>query len=495
MSPGRYRRASSRTFNGKGNDMLNREHLERPLAAALAVLAVVMTIGPAWGGEESWPSEFRDTFTDAERREPYVQARSFTMYQWPFIDGQWEGITADERGRVWYSVSSHSPTEHAQVFMYDPKEDRVRHIADLGQAVGEKLIDTAPHDKIHARMYADGRYIYTATCDGGGKDTDYAGGYWIKIDTKTGRVIPLAKSKSNDGIIAMGYDRKRGLLYGHTNHKGRLLVYNLETGEERDLGYPYQDYEADWPRGIDLMVAPDGKVFGLRPPRCTIWQYDPETDEITVVDVDMPTPADVRGEKPKRTSGHEMPEERVREHWNTSAGHMSFWDEKLGCFWFLRGHDQMLMKFHPPTAEQEPRVEAVEPLGRGYSRYRNFPASCTLEMDEDRVIWYTPGTGWGGEAYLQSYNTETGEFRDYGPIVTDGGRRITESHAMALDGGRIYLVAFVFNKAGSEDPVRKWAGRGKWPFHARFLVIDPEVHARPGKAEAEAGNEPTAKAD
>lgn len=438
-------------------------------------LAMLIATAAAHGADE-WPKAYRDLFTDAERQQPHVQARSYTMHEWPFIDGQWEGITTDPKGRVWFSVSSHSPTEHAQLFMFDPEEDRVRHIADVGQVVGEKLSDGPPQDKIHARMYADGRYIYTASCDGGGKGSPFEGGYWLKIDTRTGQVINLGRSISGDGIIAAGYDAKRGKLYGHTNHKGRLVVYDLQTGKERDLGFPWEGVDRDWPRGIDLMVAPDGKVFGLRPPRCSIWQYDPQTDKLSVLDIDMPTPADVEGRESERPNPFrdKIKPEKIVEHWNNSAGHMSFWDDKQQCFWFLRGHDQMLMKFYPPTDEQQPRVEAVEQMGQGYTRFGNFPASCTLEMDQDRTIWYTPGTGWGGEAHLQSYNVETGEFRHYGPIVTDVGRRVTESHAMTIGkDGRIYLVAFVFSVEG-EDPVRKWAGRGKWPFHARLLVIDPD---------------------
>lgn len=450
------------------------------LAVAAAVV-VLMGMGGSAAFAESggWSGPFREPMTDPGEQGPYVQAKSHTMYAWPFIDGQWEGITVDERGRVWYSVSSHSPTEHAQLFMYDPEADRVRHIADIGQAVGEKLTDGPTQDKIHARMFADGRYIYTATCDGGGKGSPFQGGYWLKIDTRTGQVINLGKTISDDGIIAMGYDAKRGKLYGHTNHKGRLVVYDLSSGEERDLGFPYQDDEADWPRGIDVMVAPDGKVFGLRPPRCTIWQYDPQTDEITTVDVDMPTPADVAGEPSRRDNPHRdrMPRERIEEHWDRSSGHMSFWDDAEQCFWFLRSHDQMLMKFYPPIDGRTPRVEAVEQMGRGYTRYKNFPASCTLEMDHNRTIWYTPGTGWGEQAYLQSYNVETGQFQDHGPMITDGGRRITENHSLAIGpDGTLYMVGFVFNLEGSPDPAREWAVRGKWPFHARFLIVDPDEH-------------------
>lgn len=112
------------------------------------------------------PTEFRDLFTDAERRKPHVTARSFPLYEWPYLDGQWEGIVVDDDNNVWFSVSTHTGKHHAQVFQYNGEEDRVTHVGGLGQAVGEALYDGAPHDKIHSRMFQRGDTIVAGTCDG-----------------------------------------------------------------------------------------------------------------------------------------------------------------------------------------------------------------------------------------------------------------------------------------------------------------------------------------
>ena len=186
------------------------------------------------------PPAYKALFTPKEREQPHVTGRSFTLYDWPFLDGQWEGILRADDGNVYFSVSSHAKERHAQVFRYNRKQDRIEHLADLGEVCGETELKSAPQDKIHSQMFEDGDVIYGGTCEGHSyKDLPYKGGYWIEINKKTGKVRNLGKSISKDGLICVGYDKTNKLLYGHTNRRGRLLVFNPATGKERDLGFPW----------------------------------------------------------------------------------------------------------------------------------------------------------------------------------------------------------------------------------------------------------------
>lgn len=433
--------------------------------------------------EDFEPDKYQPPYSewveDKEGHEKHIEATSHNLHGYPFVDGQWMGIITDDDGNVWFAASSHGKDYHAQLFRYDVEKDKVMHIACLGQATGEKLTGNATQDKIHGRMFQKGDYIYTATCDGMGFEApDYKGGYWIKIDVNTGEVTNLGLSKTGDGFLCVDYDPWRHILYGMTNRTGELVRFDPETGEEEVLGVPWEEYleewkESDdpdkpdqvWPRNLTLMVAPDGVVYGARPPGGTIWQYDPEKDRIEDSGMEIPAPEAVR-----------EGDEEARKDWHHSAGkHKSLWVEEDECFYFIRSFDEMLMRFTPPGDDSPGEFEEIQKMGvvDGKNRYGNRPASCTLVVD-DRMVYYTPGTHWGGRAYLQGYNLDTGELIDYGPIVVEEERMVAESHSMTVGrDGRLYLVGLVYS-IENRDPEVPWAGRGSKPFHTRLIIIDPD---------------------
>jgi len=453
------------------------------------------------------PSAYHELFTDAELAKPHVQARSHDLCDFPFIDGQWEGILADSDGLVWFAFSSHSDDHHGQIFLYDPARDKVRHLADLGQVCGEKLADSAPQDKVHSQMFQDGQVIYCGTCEGhvvAGKP--YAGGYWLAIDRKTGVVANLGKSITKDGLLCVGYDPWHKLLYGLTNRTGELTVFDPATRKERILGVPWQDvidrWKASqdpqkpkeiWPRSLTLMITRDGKVYGAKPPACTFWRYDPDTGKIDNLPVDMPLPRDVAAARkalPQMAplfgaagppgAGSPSADRQAQKDladWQRSAAHLTLWDEQDHCFYFIRSFDQMLMRFFPPEGDQPACVEPVHQMGLTQRRYDQRLASCTL-VTIGRTVYYTPYTGWGGVTHLQSYDLATRKFTDHGPIVVEGGRRVCEIHSLAAaKDGKLYAAAFVYSIQGA-DPVRPYAMRDKYPFHSRLVIIDPATDVK-----------------
>lgn len=429
------------------------------MAAAAAVTA----------SEVSWkPPAYKPVADAALLAAPHVQARSYALIDWPFLDGQWEGIIVDNDGAVWFSVSTHTGTHHAQLFRYHPSEGRVRHIACLGQVVGEKLSPDLPQDKIHTRMWQDGGVIYAATCDGHDvAGRVYRGGHWISIDRATGVVTALAKSVTDDGILTASWDPTRRLLYGHTNHQGLLVSFDPATRIETVLGMPWEGVATKWPRAIDLMIAPDGRVFGARHPDCTFWEYDPETRAIRTLTERSPTPQAVAHGDPKAIAD-----------FAASAIHLSVWDAGESCFYTIRSYDEMLLRFTPGNRGDAVRIDAVAPLGlpAGVHRFGNRYPACVL-VQVGRTLWYTPYTGWGGEAHLVSYDLDQGVRRDHGPIITDGGRRIGEIHSMeASADGVLYAVGFTYSLEQERlDPVRENAMRDKYPFHPRLLIVDPST--------------------
>ena len=432
---------------------------------SLGYLAGEPTIQPRWQ-----PTAYYPLF-DAQKQEgPHLKVRSFDFHDYPFLDGQWQGILTDSDNNTWFAISSHSGIHHGQVFRYSAEHDRVDHIADLGQVVGEKMLDLAdgvPEGKIHSNMYEDGDLIYCATTDAHRlHDEFYTGGYWLTINRKTGKITPLARSITEDGLLCAGYDHKNKLMYGHTNVKGLLTCFDPATGKEEILGFPWEGSKRPWPRGLVLMFAPNGKIYGGRPPRCSFWEYDPTTKTFRTFRPDMPVPDEIKQE-PENT-------EKL-EQWEQSAMHMATWNEQDGCFYFVRSFDEMLMRFYPPATGRKARVEALRTLRpTGLERlWGNRPAACTLVM-HDRTVYYTPGTGWGGIAHLVGYNVDTGTYTDHGQIVASGNRQVAEVHSMSVGkDGTLYMVAFVYS-VEAVDPVREYGQRGKYPFHPRLLIVNPE---------------------
>jgi len=429
------------------------------IAAALSCIVHAAGEKPA----EWRPPAYKELFAGEEQAQPHVVGRSFALAEWPFLDGQWEGILCADDGNVYFSVSSHDRTKHAQVFRYVSASDRIEHLADLGEVCGETGLDIPTQDKIHSQMFEDGDLIYCGTCEGhADNDPPYQGGYWIAISKKTGEVRRLARSISTDGLICVGYDRTNKLLYGHSNRRGRLLVFNPATREERDLGFPWEGAGADWPRGLTLMITPDGRVYGARPPDCSFWEYDPGGGALRTFPSRLPAPPEVAEGDAKAV-----------EKYRGMAAHLTLWNESDKCFYFIRSYDEALCRLFPPEGERPPRTEVLRVLRPDIPRrYGNRHAACTLSI-HDRTVYYTPYTGWGGVTHLVSYHLDTGAYRHRGPIIVEDGRRVNECHSMDVGpDGKLYMVAFVFSIQGT-DPVVPNAMRDKYPFHPRFVIVDP----------------------
>ncbi len=147
-------------------------------------------------------------------------------------------------------LSSQTLDVGAQVYSFDPRTEKIRHLGDLTEICGEKGLKAIPQNKSHVRFWEANDKLYFASHIGyytikNGMETPgvpppgykpYPGGHFLSYDMATGKFKNLALAPHNEGIIAMTMDPARGRLYGETWPTGYFISYDLHTKQLKDLG-------------------------------------------------------------------------------------------------------------------------------------------------------------------------------------------------------------------------------------------------------------------
>ena len=153
-------------------------------------------------------------------------------------------------GYVYYTLSSHDIDHHGRVFRYDPAANKTEFLCDLGDATGDASKKAIPHGKSHSPFYRVGDRIIFATHYGFYQGNDgkeepapppegyvpYPGGKLLSLDPETGRCEVLAAAPPEEGIITMNMDVARGRVFCLTWPRAYFLVFDLHTGEMKNLG-------------------------------------------------------------------------------------------------------------------------------------------------------------------------------------------------------------------------------------------------------------------
>src|SRR5689334_9720531 len=140
------------------------------------------------------------------------------------------GMLAASDGKIYYVLCAESIDTGAQMYVYDPATNRIEHLADLTQAVGEKGTHAIPQGKSHVNFVEWQGKLYFSTHVGyytivNGRETmgvpppgykQYPGGHFMVYDMASGKLQSLAKASAGQGIIDFSMDGQRGRLYGLT---------------------------------------------------------------------------------------------------------------------------------------------------------------------------------------------------------------------------------------------------------------------------------------
>ena len=175
------------------------------------ILAALATIGCTTAPKPNAPARLTATIIDSG-----------------FADAHdtYNGISCASDGRIYYVLSSGKADLAAQMYVYDPKTNAVKHLGDLTEATGEKGSSAIAQGKSHVGFAESNGKLYFAThlgfysiIDGMEKTSRpgheaYRGGF-LATTSPPANSNPRRRAR-NEGIITFAMDTQRQRLYGLT---------------------------------------------------------------------------------------------------------------------------------------------------------------------------------------------------------------------------------------------------------------------------------------
>jgi len=385
----------------------------------------------------------------------------------------YNAISSASDGKIYYVLSADSLKEGGQVYVYDPKTDKTKFLADLNEICGEKGMNAIPQGKSHVEFYEKDGKLYFATHMGYYEIIDgmerapvnmpdgykpYPGGHILSYDLVTGEFEDLAIAPYGEGIITMTMDTNKGHIYGITWPIGYFVHYDLNTKQLKTLGKVSQNGEAGRP-GSDYRVL------------CRSMFIDTDTDLVHFSDAEgdvFTYSADT--ETISKLEGVSLKLDYFGEYDPTRPGSMSynwrsiFWYPPENVAYGVHGNSGYLFRFDPGI----PKVEIVEritsePSKRSgmFDQFSYGYLGFELGPDQQTIYYLTGGPihsdgrridgnlaeGVGGvrgleNLHLITYNIRKSEYIDHGSVFYPDGNRPTWVNSIAIDfDGNVYTLA------------------------------------------------------
>lgn len=420
----------------------------------------------------------------------------------PYADNNFNACFRASNGKIYYVLCSGSVEVGAQMYAFGPATQKVEHIADLTEAVGEKGLHAVPQGKGHSifveskgKLYfATHLGYYTRTATNRELETSqppgykpYPGGHFVSYDLSTGQFKSLAKAPVGEGIVAFTMDPKRGRLYGITWPSGLFLRYNMHTHQLKNFGPISLGGEKGIPgktfRVICRCLAldpDDGSVY-FTTADGDIFRYSYDTDSIQKVQG-----CNLR----KDVFGCLNPSEPGTMGYNWRQ---AFWYAPQKNFYAVHGRSGYLFTFNPRTRKVDVLERLVSNVARESGMYDAFAygyLGFTLGPD-GHTIYYLTGTppipapkgqaagtsSTDGHAarrkgkltkaeaiqrgvdevanthknediHFVTYDIESGKTTDYGALQLKNGLRPFFAQSIAVGSKNTYTVAKVRGRDG-----------------------------------------------
>ena len=406
----------------------------------------------------------------------YLESRSFQGNHKE--DQMFSALYAAAEGTVYVGLCTHAGS--AQFYSYDPRGDRMRHVADMAEFLGQtgKGIRTA--GKIHTRFVEDkdGRIYFATMCEDAGPPNidpySWEGPNWLRYSPKTGELENLGLINRLWGLYGLAIDRKRNRLFG-TAWDGHLYRYDIDARRTVDLGRV-----DNWDDLRHIVADDQGNVYGCYP-KARIWKYDAATER--VYDLSTQTPYDPQV-YPRSLSDPMLDRKAI---WRVVE-----WDSVDRAIYGVEGGSSILFRYDPYDGPEGKVTELARLCAERFfsSNRKDIPySSLAFTIGKDHRIYYAPaGLDFDYEARLEAarlaqvrsglkitpyselitYDLKSRKRTNLGMLKTRDGRHVFGCGGAATGpDGTIYLCAAVEVK----DP-QQAAGRvaGTHPFVMELLI-------------------------
>lgn len=409
------------------------------------------------------------------QRSKQIQRMIATIYDSGFEEAHdtYNALSVDRDGGVWYVLSSTSPDQGGKLFRLHPGESQPREVVDLTEACGEAGWNSYPQGKSHSRFFEWDGALWSSTHAGYYETVDgmermpktpmegyrhYPGGHFLRIDPATECVRSVGVAPHGEGILAMTQDPVRGTLYGISWPTGHLLRLDPGDGAVEDLGWVDAHGEAGIP----------GETYR---PLCRALLVEPDSGDLWYSTADGTLWTLKQGaEKPEASRQVSMRRDYFGSFDPTRPGSMAWnWrqvvrDANRHCAWGTHGNSGYLFRFDPKketlelieriTSDASRRIGMTDQFSYGYLGLELGPDGKTLYHLTGSPLFDDKGQPVGGEAiakggargpeelHLVTWDIESAERTDHGPIRLESGERPSHVNSLAISSdGWIYSMS------------------------------------------------------
>jgi hypothetical protein len=422
------------------------------------------------------------TVTAVAQQQKYARVDSRELPGNHKDSSMFSGLYAARDGMVYIGSSVHGGS--AQFYQYDPRTDRVRHIAGMAEFLGMAGRGIRVPGKIHTRFVEDrqGRVYFGTMCEDSGPTNidpySWEGPHWMRYDPKADKLEDLGSINRLWGIYGLAIDDKRNRLFG-TAWDGHLYRYDIDTGSTHDFGRV-----DNWDDDRHIAADDEGNVYGAYP-KARIWKYDAKTERVLDLSVQFPYDPLVF---PRRMSNPMLDRKAI---WRVVD-----WDPVDRVIYGVDGGSSLLFRYDPKDGP-EGKATFLERLcaEQFYTTDRKDVPFSTLAftIGKDRKIYHAAtGLDFDYEARLESnevarkrgdpraisyteliaYDLRTRRRENLGMMRTMAGEHVFGCGAATCGrDGAIYFVGGV-----EEKNPEKAAGKtgGVAPYSLRLLIYKPK---------------------